>query len=82
MATWREKFQKEIFPHTKDTIEDLVFESKKPSTLLDREFDDGFGGAEGTPFIAWSENFVYFSRDYDGADYIEYAPRNPPKEMK
>lgn len=42
-----------------------------------REFDDGFGGAEGYPFTAWGERYVYFPVCYDGAESIGFAPRNP-----
>ena len=44
---------------------------------LDREFDSGYGGAEGAPFTAWSENYVYFPLEYDGAEWVGYAPRHP-----
>jgi len=44
---------------------------------LDREFDDGYGGTEGVPFTAWSENWVYFPIQYDGSEWVGRAPRNP-----
>lgn len=44
---------------------------------LDREFDDGYGGSEGAPFTAWSENWVFFPICYDGAEWVGRAPRNP-----
>jgi len=50
-------------------------------TLNDEEleecFDTGFGGHEGKPFTAWSENYVYFPVVYDGAEWVGRAPRNP-----
>tara|TARA_R100000951_G_scaffold101420_1_gene92990 strand:+ start:44159 stop:44389 length:231 start_codon:yes stop_codon:yes gene_type:complete len=76
MATWKEHF-KETLEETGDKYEDLV--CTLSDTQLNREFDDGYGGPEGTSFTAWSEEYVYFSRDYDGADYIDYALRNPIK---
>lgn len=72
-TTWREKFI-EILKKTGDSLKDLKFNISKPKFILDKEFDDGFGRSEGPPFIAWSNNFVYFTRDYDGIDYV---PRNP-----
>lgn len=44
---------------------------------LDRDFDDGFGGCEGTPFTLWSDERVYFPACYDGAEWCASVPRNP-----
>ena len=74
MTTWREEL-KEKFRVTGDSFEHLVITITDAE--LDREFDDDFGSAEGTPFTAWSDNYVYFSREYDGADYIDYVERHP-----
>ncbi len=43
-------------------------------------FDDGFGGVEGRPFTAWTATRVYFPTDYDGAESVASAPRNPCDE--
>lgn len=43
-------------------------------------FDNGYGGSEGKPFTAWSEDYVYFPVVYDGSEWIERAPRNPCDE--
>lgn len=45
--------------------------------LPEREFDDGFGGPEGEPCIAFSDRFVYICVQYDGAEHMEAIPRNP-----
>lgn len=47
---------------------------------LNEQFDDGFGGSEGKPFTAWSDNYVYFPVVYDGAEWVGRAPRNPCDE--
>ena len=47
---------------------------------LKREFDGGYGGTEGEPFFAWSENYVYFPVCYDGAEWVDRVPRNPSNE--
>ena len=44
---------------------------------LDTEFDDGFGCAEGLPFTAWTKSWVLFPLEYDGAESVGRAPRNP-----
>ena len=81
MTTWRKEFN-ELFKTTGDKMEDLTFDLAFDIKNLDRKFDGGFGYTDGDPFIAWSKNHVYFSREFDGADYIDYVPRNPTVELK
>lgn len=73
MANWKEMLI-EVFKETGDDFE------KMETTLTDeelvKEFDDGYGGIEGTPFTAWGEKYVYFPVVYDGAEFVGYAPRN------
>ena len=38
-------------------------------------FDAGWGGSEGPPVLAWTERRVYFPVVYDGAEWLESAPR-------
>ena len=45
--------------------------------LPDREYDAGFGGTEGPPFIGYTKKHVYISVQYDGAEDIEAIPRHP-----
>ena len=45
--------------------------------VLDEEFDDGYGGNNSPNLCAWSESFVLFSDDYDGAESLCWVPRNP-----
>lgn len=42
-----------------------------------KEFDDGYGGSHGEPFTSWGEKYVYFPVVYDGAEWVDFAPRNP-----
>lgn len=44
---------------------------------LKAEFDSGYGSTEGRPFTAWTHNWVYFPVQYDGAEWLGRAPRNP-----
>lgn len=44
--------------------------------LPEREFDSGFGGREGERIICFSEQYVYISTEYDGAENIEAVPRH------
>lgn len=75
MTTWRKELG-HILKGTGDMFDDLEFNIH--TVELDREFDGGYGSAEGTQFVAWSPRYVYFSREYDGSDFIDYVERHPP----
>jgi hypothetical protein len=49
-------------------------------SVLDVEFDGGFGIAKGPAFLAWTETRVFFPVVYDGAESVGAAPRNPTDE--
>ncbi len=74
MTTWRKELES-AFIETGDDFDKMV--STLSEQELDREFDDGYGGTNGSPFTAWGEAFVYFPVCYDGAEWVGYAPRNP-----
>lgn len=72
-ATWRKEIQHECkinrceFPHT-----------FAPEGLdLDKTFHSGYGGTNGEPFLAWSDDRVFFPVKYDGAEWVCSVPRNP-----
>ena len=46
-------------------------------SLLDYEFDSGFGGTNGPYFTAWTNTTVIFPAQYDGSEWIDSVPRNP-----
>jgi hypothetical protein len=48
---------------------------------LDKRFDNGFGCAEGEPFTLWTTKRVYFPVEYDGAESVASAPRDPCDEI-
>lgn len=48
---------------------------------LDREFNCGYGSAEGHAFTLWTKNRVYFPTEYDGAEGVASVPRNPCDEV-
>ena len=45
--------------------------------LLHREFNDDYGTVHGAPIVAWTKNFVIFSVQYDGSEWLAHVPRNP-----
>ena len=73
MANWKEMLI-ETFKETGDDFEKM--ETTLTNEELLREFDDGYGSAEGVFFTAWGERYVYFPVVYDGAEWVGYAPRN------
>lgn len=56
---------------------DVVLNRDDGLALVDEEFNDGYGGADCFPITAWSENWIYFIREYDGATGLGSVPRNP-----
>lgn len=44
---------------------------------FDEEFYPGYGAANGPGVLAWTEGWVYFPVEYDGAEWMDSAPRNP-----
>lgn len=57
--------------------EPLVWEQARK--LLDYSYDSGFGGADCHAVVAWSQHYVYYVHEYDGATRIAAMPRNPMK---
>jgi hypothetical protein len=49
-------------------------------SVLDVEFESGFGTSEGPAFTAWTATRVYFPVVYDGSEWVGSAPRNPCDE--
>jgi hypothetical protein len=45
--------------------------------MIDYFYDNGFGGADCHPVTAWSENWVLWVSEYDGATSVGERPRNP-----
>ena len=74
MTTWRKELDA-AFQITGDSFVGLSI-TLSPDEL-DAEFDDGYGSVKGKPFTAWSERFVYFPAQYDGAEWVSWVSRNP-----
>ncbi len=49
---------------------------------LDRKFDNGYGGSNGSSFTLWTKNRVYFPVVYDGKEWASSVPRNPCDEAQ
>ncbi len=61
-----------------DNLPNGVFD-EIPDSILDQEFYCGFGSQNVPSFIAWSENYVYYVSEYDGATSLEWISRHSPK---
>lgn len=57
--------------------EDYPRENMTDDELLDLPFHSGYGSPEGPSVLAYTEDEVYFSVQYDGAEWIDSVPRNP-----
>lgn len=77
MTTWKQQLDR-AQKEAKD--EAPIIACTLDEAGLAREFCDGFGGTEGKPFTAWTENRVYFPVQYDGAEWVESVPRDPCSE--
>ena len=72
--TWG-KMLKESFESNKEDYSKMI--TTLNNDELNKAFDTGYGGSEGSPFTAWGEKYVYFPIVYDGSEWVGYAPRNP-----
>lgn len=75
--TWRIMLAEEMKDHSDNGP---VLKVSPSDEVLDVEFYDGYGGAEGPAFTAWTQQRVYFPIVYDGSEWIGSAPRNPCDE--
>ena len=76
-TTWRQELEAAM--EQAGDAGPVIAYAPDPATF-DVEFDGGYGGSEGPDVLAWTEARVYFPVVYDGAEWIESAPRNPRPE--
>jgi hypothetical protein len=60
---------------TRDLLDQLTEEQ-----LLALPFNDDWGVKCLIKLTAWTKDYIYFSRDYEGLDYIDVVERNPNSE--
>lgn len=58
----------------------LAWEAARP--MLDYGYDTGYGGVDCDAIWAWTETRVLFVGCYDGASWIQAAPRNPGTDIE
>ena len=54
-----------------------AWDHPEAAKILDKRFDDDYGGCRGHSFILYTENYIYASGEYDGAEYVIRLPRHP-----
>lgn len=77
LNTWRNML---AYERTVNGDETPIVAVAPDEAVLDVEFDDGYGSAEGPDVLVWTEEYVYFPVTYDGAESLSSAPRNPRAE--
>lgn len=93
MKTWFERFHAvtDEWPHTIRFVREnygqnefapfvtngmlVPFDLSDP--IMRINFDDGFGTQHSPTLCAWSKTWVIFTHEYDGAESIEWRPREP-----
>jgi len=78
-TSWREEIM-EVLEKTGDKASHLITTLSEED--LDKPLNDTYSlySEDITPFVAWSDRYVYFSHNYDGMASIEYVPRHPNSE--
>ncbi len=74
-TTWK-KLIEEVMEARGETLADLE-DCTLSEDEMNAEFNNGYGGTEGTPFTAWTKNTVYFPVQYDGSEWVGFVARNP-----
>jgi len=76
----REMLNEAMFLVEKSQTKSVCFLSKRK---LDKRFINGFGpSADEIPVLyAWTDDYVYFTINYDGVLSVESVPRNPTKSV-
>jgi hypothetical protein len=74
VLAWDRDWRSDEWPELPDGVKAWT---ELSGEILDREFDDGFGGNDSPNLCAWSDSWVIFSDNYDGAESLAWVPREP-----
>ena len=77
MECWADEDEMECWADMLAAFSDKIIACTLSDEEMAVKFYAGFGSEHGRPFTAWSEKWVYFPHEYDGAETIRRAPRNP-----
>lgn len=74
MGTWRQLLAEEM---CRRGDLGLVIAYAPNKAAFDVVFDDNYGLPDGPSVLAWTEAYVYFPVEYDGAEWMGSVPRHP-----
>lgn len=77
LMSWRELME-DAFLINDDSWDNLV----QFNGDIDTKFDCGYGSEQGPSFTLWTTKYVYFPLEYDGSEWVGWAPRNPDDSQK
>jgi hypothetical protein len=69
-------YQEEGKPEWKHIVGKLI-SWKEAEPFLDYEYDTGYGAPDCQAIYAWTQNWIIFVTQYDGATWVSRIPRNP-----
>lgn len=82
-VSWKQNQQDNWYDMLKNVMKENNDKGLVKCTLSKEEmkenFDNYYGSCGGQEFNAWTEDYVYFSDEYDGLKRVKYVRRNPIK---
>jgi hypothetical protein len=78
--SWRELIEAEMARHGDALANVVASVPLLESDAMSVPFDTSFGHAQGCPFTLWTKTRVYFPTEYDGAEGVRSASRDPCEE--
>jgi hypothetical protein len=60
-----------------NSIQNKLVDYETALTLLDYEYNSGYGTQDCHDITMWSHDYVYYIHEYDGSTSIEKLDRNP-----
>lgn len=75
ITTWRKQFETARNGDVTPVVAVAPDES-----VLDVQFDSSYGSSAGPAVLIWTESRVYFPVVYDGAEWLDSAPRDPQEQ--
>lgn len=65
------------YNHKAQADENIVLSREDGLRKLDRDYENGYGGADCNPMYAWTKTRIFLVHEYDGATGPVWIPRNP-----
>jgi len=75
MTNWFKLITEEM-KNNNDSWDCLAASALDDETLF-QEFKQDYSGPNAGQFVLWTTTRIYFSRNYEGYDYVDSVERNP-----